>query len=54
MTKYALVTGAAGGVGQCLTDLLIKAGHHVVMLDINAVGLQAAKARFGGNVTPLP
>lgn len=53
MTRFALVTGAAGGVGQCLTDLLIKAGHHVLMLDINAQGLEAAKARFGSDVTPL-
>lgn len=51
--KFALVTGAAGGIGQPLTRMLIDAGFHVVMLDINSEGLEAARARLGGATTGI-
>ncbi|MGY4308280.1 NAD(P)-dependent dehydrogenase (short-subunit alcohol dehydrogenase family) [Bradyrhizobium sp. USDA 4369] len=52
-SKTALVTGAAGGIGQALTRRLIGDGHHVVMLDINQSALDACKAKLGERVTTL-
>ncbi|MGV1786679.1 MULTISPECIES: SDR family NAD(P)-dependent oxidoreductase [Agrobacterium] len=51
--KTALVTGAAGGIGQVLTERLVAQGYKVLMLDINAQSLEACKARFGDAVTPV-
>jgi short-subunit dehydrogenase len=51
--KFALVTGAAGGIGQPLTRRLLDAGFHVLMLDINAAGLEAARAKLGGSTTGI-
>ena len=39
MTKIAVVTGAAGGMGRAITAKLIADGMHVVGLDIDASGL---------------
>jgi 2-dehydro-3-deoxy-L-rhamnonate dehydrogenase (NAD+) len=51
--KFALVTGAAGGIGQPITRRLLDAGFHVLMLDINATGLEAARAKLGGTTTGI-
>lgn len=51
--KFALVTGAAGGIGQPLTRRLLDAGFHVLMLDINAAGLEAAREKLGANTTGI-
>lgn len=51
--KFALVTGAAGGIGQILTTKLIAAGYHVFMLDINDKGLAACSVKFGAGVTTV-
>jgi NAD(P)-dependent dehydrogenase (short-subunit alcohol dehydrogenase family) len=51
--KYALVTGAAGGIGQQLTRRLLDAGFHVLMLDINAAGLEAARQTLHGPTTGI-
>lgn len=51
--KFALVTGAAGGIGQPLTRRLLDAGFHVLMLDINAVGLETARQKLGGSTTGI-
>ncbi|NBB47030.1 SDR family NAD(P)-dependent oxidoreductase [Rhizobium sp. CRIBSB] len=51
--KFALVTGAAGGIGQPLTRRLLDAGFHVLMLDINAAGLEAAREKLGGSTTGI-
>ncbi|RKE77430.1 SDR family NAD(P)-dependent oxidoreductase [Rhizobium sp. AG855] len=51
--KFALVTGAAGGIGQPLTRRLLDAGFHVLMLDINADGLDAARQKLGGATTGI-
>ena len=40
MTRVAVVTGAAGGLGRAITARLLADGLHVVGLDIDAVGLQ--------------
>ena len=46
MTKVAVVTGAAGGLGQAITHELMGAGMQVIGLDIDGQGL-AAMAREG-------
>lgn len=51
--KFALVTGAAGGIGQPLTRRLLDAGFHVLMLDINAPGLEAARETLDGSTTGI-
>lgn len=51
--KFALVTGAAGGIGQPLTRRLLDAGFHVLMLDINAAGLETAREKLGGSTTGI-
>jgi len=53
ISKSALVTGAAGGIGQMLTTNLIELGHHVFMLDISEAGLQRCKEKFGAGVTTI-
>lgn len=40
--KVALVTGAAGGIGSCVTDVLAALGARVAAADINVDALQAA------------
>lgn len=52
-SKTALVTGAAGGIGQVLTQRLLAQSYRVLMLDINSSSLEACKARFGEAVTPV-
>ncbi len=39
MTRIAVVTGAAGGLGRAITKRLIQDGLHVVGLDLDADGL---------------
>ncbi len=46
--KTAFVTGAAGGIGFALTQKFHEAGANVMMGDINADALEAAKAALGG------
>jgi NAD(P)-dependent dehydrogenase (short-subunit alcohol dehydrogenase family) len=54
MTKIAVVTGAAGGMGRAIVAQLIADGCHVVGLDIDAGGLaDLAGAGFTGIVTDL-
>lgn len=49
MTKIAVVTGAAGGLGRAISAKLIADGLHVVGLDIDADGLaEMAQASFTG------
>ena len=54
MTRIAVVTGAAGGLGRAITARLQADGLHVVGLDIDAKGLDSmAGAGFSGHVTDL-
>ena len=54
MTKVAVVTGAAGGMGRAIAARLIGDGLHVVGLDIDAAGLaDMAADGFEGMVTDL-
>jgi len=54
MTRVAVVTGAAGGLGRAISAKLIADGLHVVGLDIDAAGLaEMSGAAFSGQVTDL-
>ena len=54
MTKIAVVTGAAGGMGRAICAQLIKDGCHVVGLDVDDAGLaEMAGAGFTGIVVDL-
>ncbi|PVH28172.1 SDR family NAD(P)-dependent oxidoreductase [Pararhodobacter oceanensis] len=48
MTKTALVTGAARGIGLATTRLLLEAGWRVAMIDRDAPELEAACAGLDG------
>ena len=41
--QVAVVTGAASGLGLATAEVLARAGAKVVLLDIDAQGLEAAK-----------
>ncbi len=51
MTRIAVVTGAAGGLGQAITAKLVADGLHVIGLDIEAAGLAAMT---GPSFTGIP
>lgn len=55
MSKVAVVTGAAGGMGRAIVARLIADGMHVVGLDVDVDGLKelGADAAFTGIVTDL-
>ena len=44
MTRIAIVTGAAGGMGRAITDQLLADGLHVIGVDIDAAALLAMSA----------
>ena len=33
--KYAIVTGGANGIGRCITERMLRAGVHVIIIDID-------------------
>ncbi|NNE51292.1 MAG: SDR family oxidoreductase [Sulfitobacter sp.] len=54
MSKVAVVTGAAGGMGRAIVDRLIADGCHVVGLDLDAEGLEEmTREGFEGIATDL-
>ena len=54
MTRIAVVTGAAGGLGRAISAQLLADGMHVVGLDIDAVGLASmSRAGFSSHVIDL-
>ncbi len=54
MTRVAVVTGAAGGLGRAISAQLLADGIHVVGLDIDAAGLDSmASAAFTSHVIDL-
>ncbi len=52
MTRRAVVTGAASGIGLATAKALVADGYHVVMIDINEANLAVSAADLG-SVTPL-
>jgi len=51
--KLALVTGAAGVVGQAVTRAFIDDGMRVAMIDLDAASLEALAAEFGDDAIPV-
>lgn len=50
----ALVTGAAGGIGQAVVSRLVRDGFAVAAMDINEAGLNGVRERDGSSVTIWP
>ncbi len=50
--RVAVVTGAAGGIGQAIVASLIDQGAHVHGLDLNATALAAMQQRWPACFTP--
>lgn len=47
--KSAIVTGAAGGIGLATARRLVAEGARVVLVDLDAARLEAARAQLGGD-----
>jgi NAD(P)-dependent dehydrogenase (short-subunit alcohol dehydrogenase family) len=45
----AAVTGAASGLGLAMAQVLAEAGAHVILIDIDAEGLEGARAQMEGS-----
>lgn len=52
MSKVAVVTGAAGGMGRAISERLEQDGMTVVGLDVDAEGLSEARAAIGAGFDP--
>ncbi len=48
--RVVVITGAASGIGRALAGRLVRRGDHVVLLDIDAEGLQAATAELAEHI----
>ncbi|WP_125100564.1 SDR family NAD(P)-dependent oxidoreductase [Leucobacter chromiireducens] len=46
--KVAVITGAAGGIGSTLAELLVRSGAHVVLADLDATAVTARAAELSG------
>ncbi len=49
-SAHALITGGASGVGLAVTQLCLKHGMKVSIVDVNASTLEAAKKNLSGDV----
>ena len=45
--KVAIVTGAAGGIGEALVDAFVRQGLRVAALDIDDKGVGALQDKYG-------
>ncbi|WP_433274662.1 2,3-dihydro-2,3-dihydroxybenzoate dehydrogenase [Actinosynnema sp. CS-041913] len=50
--KVALVTGAARGIGEAVTEGLVRAGATVAAVDVDTIGLKRVAAEWDGQVRP--
>ena len=48
--RYALVTGAASGMGRIYARRLAQRGYNLVLVDMNAAGLEETAAMIGEGV----
>ncbi|KAK4934319.1 hypothetical protein LTR10_024378 [Elasticomyces elasticus] len=46
MSEFALVTGAASGIGRCCALELARHGHNLLLWDVNDAGLQEVEAEL--------
>jgi short-subunit dehydrogenase len=51
--KYALVTGAASGMGRIYAQRLAQMGYNLVLVDINAAGLDQTASMVSGEAKVL-
>ena len=54
MSEIILITGAAGGIGQCLCRQLIQRDVHLILADRDAARLDTLCASLGERATPFP
>ncbi|NIB43503.1 SDR family oxidoreductase [Pseudomaricurvus alkylphenolicus] len=54
MSKLAIVTGAAGGIGSATVRRLVSDGYKVAALDINEQSLEEVKAESPANIEIYP
>lgn len=52
-TAYAIVTGAAQGIGYACAQALQEDGHQIVLVDINAEGVADAARSLGGDTREI-
>jgi NAD(P)-dependent dehydrogenase (short-subunit alcohol dehydrogenase family) len=50
MSRVVLLTGAAGGLGRVMTEVLLKDGHSVAAVDRDAAGLKRMQEAAGGTM----
>ena len=51
--KTVLLTGACGGIGSAVARALDAAGHHLLLLDLDPLALQASRANAALNQVQL-
>ena len=49
----ALITGGAQGIGYACAEAIAELGHRIVLVDINAEGVEAAAAKMGSDTVGL-
>lgn len=54
MSEIILITGAAGGIGQCLCRELIQRDVQLVLADLDAKNLESLCASLGNRATAFP
>lgn len=52
MSEIILITGAAGGIGQCLCRQLIQRDVQLILVDLDAARLESLCASLGERATP--
>lgn len=53
MNEVALITGAAGGIGQAICERLIQRGMQLILVDIHAERLAELASRLGERAVPF-